>query len=87
MATPTHVSMVEQIIGYQFKNKSLLAQALTAAGAEEEDHEGNRRLALVGEKAIPFLISWGGYKKEGSPGKSVSGMKKCCSSLQVTKLS
>ncbi|KAI9789616.1 MAG: hypothetical protein M1816_005925 [Peltula sp. TS41687] len=51
-----HIHQVEQIIGYTFKNTSYLVQALTAAGADEQNYDGNRPMAQLGESLIETVI-------------------------------
>jgi hypothetical protein len=73
MATSTHIRLVEQVIGYSFETKSLIAQALTAADrVGEQQTDGNRKLAMVGEHLIQFLICWSGYRKDASRGRVYS---------------
>ena len=48
MATDLDTDLVEAAIGYRFRTKDPLSLALTAAGADPENHDGNRALALVG---------------------------------------
>jgi len=69
MATSVDIDRAEQIIGYPFKDKGLIALALIAAGAEELNHDGNRKLALFGEQLLQFLISWSGFKNGATRGK------------------
>lgn len=56
MATDRHVSIVEQIISYTFETKDHLVIALTAADVDEQNHDGNRRLAQVGEDFFDFRM-------------------------------
>lgn len=42
--------------GYEFQNKSLLPEALTAAGACVNKHGGNRGLAQAGKGFIEILL-------------------------------
>jgi len=69
MATSVDVDRAEKIIGRPFKDKELITLALTAAGAEELNHDGNRKLALFGEQLLQFLISWSGFKNGATRGK------------------
>jgi len=69
MATLVDINRAERIIGYPFKNNGLITLALTAAGAEELNHDGNRKLALFGEKLLQFLISWSGFQNGATRGK------------------
>lgn len=69
MATDTEVKLVEDIIGYEFQAKGHLTQALTAAGAEEVNHDGNRKLAQLGTSLIEFLSIYIGFQANATRGK------------------
>jgi hypothetical protein len=70
MATEQDAHMVENIIGYTFKSKrNLLFQALTAAGAVEEEWEGNRKLAQFGTALTEFLFVYLGYEVQADRSK------------------
>lgn len=56
MASQAQVQMAENIIGYRFASDFYLRQALTAAGAETNNHDGNRALALIGAHWIDTLL-------------------------------
>ncbi|KAL2782437.1 hypothetical protein BJX66DRAFT_320732 [Aspergillus keveii] len=56
MATDTDISTVERVIGYRFKRRSLICQALTAAGAEEDNYDGNRKLSQIGASHVDVLL-------------------------------
>ncbi|KAJ6118034.1 hypothetical protein N7523_005785 [Penicillium sp. IBT 18751x] len=58
MATYLDATVVEAIIGYSFRSKEHLVQALTAAGAEEHNHDGNRKLAHLGSNVLRFILSF-----------------------------
>lgn len=49
MATLLDVTFVELIVGYSFPSPKCLVRALTAAGAEEHNHDGNRKFARLGK--------------------------------------
>ena len=59
----TRISRVEAIIDYQFKNRSLLIEAMQAPGGRKERSLGptiapnHRRLAMVGDAIITFVIA------------------------------
>lgn len=57
MAIETDIQQVEGIIGYSFRTKNLLRRALTAAGAEESNYDGNRKLASYGTRLVSLLLS------------------------------
>ena len=69
MATDPHVALVEEAIGYTFRRKCLLRLALTAAGADPENHDGNRKLASVGQAASRLAICDKGYEISWPRGK------------------
>jgi dsRNA-specific ribonuclease len=50
------ILVVEGAIGYNFKRRSYLVQALTAAGADEQHHDRNRQLAQLGESLIGTVV-------------------------------
>lgn len=56
MATLPGIGEVQAIIGYRYNRVSLVVQALTAAGADEENYDGNRKLAQLGESLIEFVL-------------------------------
>lgn len=60
------IAVVENTIGYIFK-KALLAMALTAAGAENSNYQGNRRLAQIGIDIIGICLSFEGFEKRNKP--------------------
>ncbi|ETN39975.1 uncharacterized protein HMPREF1541_04250 [Cyphellophora europaea CBS 101466] len=54
----------EEISGYRFKDKNLLAQALSSATRDYDKDtgqvvhsDGNRRLSKIGHKAIEFALA------------------------------
>ncbi|KAE8367640.1 hypothetical protein BDV27DRAFT_142657 [Aspergillus caelatus] len=57
MASLDQVQAVEYIIQRNFTNKNYLRQALTAAGVENENHEGNRQLAQVGASWVDTVLN------------------------------
>ena len=57
MASIDHLRRVEEIIQYQFARKGYLSQALKSAGAEEDDHDGNRAFARLGKPLIELYVS------------------------------
>jgi hypothetical protein len=56
MAHQDHVSYVEDLIQYKFHNREWATIALTAAGAEEFNHDGNRMCARYGRVLIEFYV-------------------------------
>ena len=64
MASEVDCLLVEQAISYQFRNKKLLEEALTAAGAEGAGPDGNKQLELVGSAIIELAIVDSGYKNQ-----------------------
>ncbi|GLI76636.1 hypothetical protein PoHVEF18_004910 [Penicillium ochrochloron] len=59
---------VEEIIGYEFKDKSLLDRALQAAGFGLL-REGNKPLALIGDATLKLIIRMMGYETNASIGE------------------
>ena len=57
MASLDQVQSVESIIQHSFTNKDYLRQALTAAGVENYNHEGNRQLAQVGASWVDTVLN------------------------------
>ncbi|RAQ98840.1 hypothetical protein DDE82_008855 [Stemphylium lycopersici] len=69
MAAQQSARSVEQIIDYTFQAKRyLLLQALTAAGAVEEDWDGNRRLSQLGTALTEFLFTHIAYEADRTRG-------------------
>ncbi|KAJ5217430.1 hypothetical protein N7468_010438 [Penicillium chermesinum] len=62
MAVEERIAHVERVISYSFKSKDLLRQALTAAGSEPENHDGNRKFAIIGDNLIRYITSCVAYK-------------------------
>jgi hypothetical protein len=56
MATPDNVRYVEDKIGYKFTSPYWPTIALTAAGAEEFNHDGNRLCARHGRLLIEWFV-------------------------------
>lgn len=69
-----NMDLVEHIIGYRFNDRSVLMEALHAAGARPWDTqgrnyaEGNKRLALVGDKIMPVALLKALYPTLVNPG-------------------
>ncbi|KAK3175419.1 hypothetical protein K4F52_010285, partial [Lecanicillium sp. MT-2017a] len=57
MARTAAMIKVEQTIGYQFRNPELLKSALTAAGADPNNRDGNRKLAQLGQSVLELAIA------------------------------
>ncbi|KNG91129.1 hypothetical protein ANOM_000525 [Aspergillus nomiae NRRL 13137] len=57
MASLDQVQSVESIILHSFTNKDYPRQALTAAGVENYNHEGNRQLAQVGAAWVDTVLN------------------------------
>jgi len=56
MATDPYIRHVEAMIGYTFKATHYLTQALTAAAVDENNYDGNRGMAQLGESLIGTAI-------------------------------
>lgn len=63
------ITLLESSLGYHFKSPSLLEQALSAAGANEDNHDGNRKLAQLGESMLIAFLNDCAYDKGGSRSK------------------
>ena len=74
MANETVVLQLQEHIGYSFKKPSLLQLALTAAGAEETNYDGNRRLAQLGESLITAVLCNTAFSKGVSRGKTTHSL-------------
>lgn len=57
MVTNEHFRTVEGVIGYTFRQKWLICQALTAAGAEEDNYDGYRQLSQLGASLINTILA------------------------------
>lgn len=55
MAT-ANLTVLEQKLDYKFNDKKLGQLALTAAGAIRIGHDGNKNLALLGDKIMYSII-------------------------------
>jgi hypothetical protein len=67
MATQYHIRYVEDLIKYKFKIPNSAAVALTAAGAEEFNHHGNRMCARYGRLIIELYVLNNAQKAGVSP--------------------
>lgn len=56
MATDMHLSQIQAVIGYIFRDPNNLVEALTAAGADEQKYDGNKQMAQLGESIIKAVI-------------------------------
>ncbi|KAL2861012.1 uncharacterized protein BJX67DRAFT_317514 [Aspergillus lucknowensis] len=57
MVTHEHIRTVETVIGYIFTQRWLIRQALTAAGAEEHNYDGNRQLSQLGASLMDTILA------------------------------
>ena len=62
----------QQAIGYQFQKPELLLEALRGAGptATSTTPEGNKQLALIGDKLLAFRLALLGRQRGERTGKS-----------------
>lgn len=89
-----YLTMLQDQIGYQFKDLSLLKKALVSAGVEgdkeglcakeRERYDGNRSLAQMGEKAMELIIL-GNMHDEGKALRSMINMNFCSISLTLIR--
>ena len=56
MYTAQYFDKLQSKIGRLYKNRWLLKQALTAPGAEEDNYEGHRGQAQMGELLLQFIL-------------------------------
>jgi len=56
--TEARLGSAEKRLGYKFKNRALLAQALSHASTRNEGFESNERLEFLGDSVLNMLISW-----------------------------
>lgn len=70
MGSSGDLEAVEKIINYQFKSKALLSEALTAAGADIEQYDGNRKLSEIGAYVIDFCVCLHGFENDAPRGKN-----------------
>ncbi|KAF3391605.1 hypothetical protein F1880_007468 [Penicillium rolfsii] len=64
-----HIRELEEIIGYEFRDKSLLDRALQAAGFGPL-REGNKPLALIGDATLKLIIRMMGYETNSPIGRT-----------------
>ncbi|OJJ47413.1 hypothetical protein ASPZODRAFT_142143 [Penicilliopsis zonata CBS 506.65] len=57
----------ERILNHEFHSKNLIREALTAAGAEQDNYDGNRRLAQGGMALTTFLLNIEGIASRLTP--------------------
>ncbi|OKL58448.1 hypothetical protein UA08_06150 [Talaromyces atroroseus] len=67
MSASANQAIIAQQIGYVFRDKSLLDQALTAAGAKEDNYDGNRTLAQIGKAFVDLASTRFGYISHTNP--------------------
>ena len=53
---PDDIAELQRLIGYPFKNPGLLITALQAPTSDQYDGVTNRKLALVGHKALELAL-------------------------------
>lgn len=73
MTSSMSAQAIENIIGYKLRSRhDDLFKALTAAGAVEEDWDGNRKLAQLGTALSEFLLNYLAFEAGVTRGESVS---------------
>jgi hypothetical protein len=70
MAHGEGLEEAQRILNYRFRDITLLSDALTAAGADLDNYEGNRRLAPLGVDVIRICLDFDAHQKKGKPSKS-----------------
>lgn len=68
----TRIQSAQQAIGYQFRQPELLVEALQSAGSTTTTPEGNKQLALVGDKLLSFRLALLGRERGERTGKSIN---------------
>jgi len=56
MASSAQLRRLQDIIEYNFTRIEYLEEALTAAGADEDNYDGNRKLSQLGELLIQCVL-------------------------------
>lgn len=74
MAPQEHVKKVENIIGYTFYSARFINQALLAAGAEDENYDGNRKLSQIGVSLVDTLLAVIVYGTGASRGENLASI-------------
>ncbi len=54
--TATRVTTLEEVVGYQFRDKTLAANALTHSSARSDDRPPNERLEFLGDSVLGLVI-------------------------------
>jgi hypothetical protein len=71
MTSFARAQAIEEIVGYKFRSRHAdLLKALTAAGAVEEDWDGNRKLAQLGTALSEFLLNYLAFEAGITRGKA-----------------
>jgi hypothetical protein len=79
MAHGEGLEEAQRILNYRFRDITLLSDALTAAGADLDNYEGNRRLAPLGVDVIRICLDFDAHQKKGKPSKTaVLKQQLCC---------
>ncbi|OJJ65743.1 hypothetical protein ASPBRDRAFT_139496 [Aspergillus brasiliensis CBS 101740] len=74
-----HLEEVQRILKYRFRDITLLSDALTAAGADLDNYEGNRRLAPIGVDVIGLCLDFDAHQKKAKPRETaVLKQQLCC---------
>lgn len=72
MVPEEKVRKLENIIRYNFVSKRFIHQALTAAGAENENYDGNRKLSQIGASLVDTILALIVYGTSASRGEGFS---------------
>lgn len=83
MAYNIDIERAEEIIGYHFRNRDRLREALQVASRIQEpatgetvySHDGNRRLAVLGHKVVELVLLGIWYGTGGDRSKYSSMMQ------------
>lgn len=66
---------IEDVVGYDFKDRNLLSEAITAAGSivgagSRHFPDGNKRLAVLGDGVLRLVLAEDWYEGDGTRGKT-----------------
>jgi hypothetical protein len=68
MLAPAEYQQIRNILAYQKLSESGILEALTAAGADKNNSDGNKTLSQMGTSLIEYQIIEMGYRTKTSRG-------------------
>lgn len=75
MSFQLEIQGIRNAIGYQQLSESGILEALTAAGADNNNFDGNKRLSQMGVSLIEFHVIEMGYRTRFSRGIFIPDFK------------